>query len=75
MKLSLLFLVILLLVSVISADTCPAPQCSSENCDLVVTQTKHDKLSVDWSFSFWDLDLECVQDMIISLNGEKVKQL
>ena len=56
--------------TVISASNQPVPSCAPHDCKITISQTKNNEATVDWSQSMWDLDLERVDKMILSVNGK-----
>ena len=73
-KMTVLTFVTLLAVSrvmPVTTGVCHAPGCDGDmSCDVSVTQEDVTTIRVDWSSVWWDLDLECVETMSVSLNGE-----
>ena len=73
-KMTVLTFVTLLAVSrvmPVTTGVCHAPGCAGDmSCDVSVTQEDVTTIRVDWSSVWWDLDLECVETMSVSLNGE-----
>ena len=70
----LTFVTLLTAVSRVMTVTgvCHAPGCDDDmTCDVSVTQEDVTTIKVDWSKVWWDLDLECVETMSVSLNGER----
>ena len=56
--------------TVISASNQPMPSCAPHDCKITISQTNNNEATVDWSQSMWDLDLESVDKMILSINGK-----
>ena len=55
----------------VTTGVCHAPGCDGDmSCDVSVTQEDVTTIRVDWSSVWWDLALECVETMSVSLNGE-----
>ena len=73
MRILLMFEFVILLSSLcsVTASSCDqVPECLPDDCNLSITQTDVGQLNLDWSKTWWDLDLSCVQEMFISLNGK-----
>ena len=71
---TILTLVTLLVVQNVVTMTpgCHPPGCHEDkSCDVTVTQEDVSSIRVDWSLVWWDLDLDCVDTMSVSLNGEQ----
>ena len=73
-KMTTLTLVTILAVQKViamSPGPCHPPGCHEDrSCDVTVTQEDVFTIRVDWSLVWWDLDLDCVDTMSVSLNGE-----
>ena len=70
------FVILLSSLCSVTASSCDqVPECLPDNCNLSISQTDVGKVNLDWSKTWWDLDLSCVQEMFISLNGKLTDQL
>ena len=49
------------------SEDCLQPSC--EDCQLEVEQEAVTSLSLDWSEVWWDLDLQCLSTLQVTLNG------
>ena len=59
------------LVMTMTAPLCQDPGCyGARSCEVSVTQEDVTTIKVDWSKVWWDLDLDCVNSMSVSLNGK-----
>ena len=47
---------------------CWSPRC--EECEVKVEQESPSRLTLDWSHDWWDLNLQCLDSLSLTLNGE-----
>ena len=47
---------------------CWSPRC--EECEVKVEQESPSRVTLDWSHDWWDLNLQCLDILSLTLNGE-----
>ena len=70
---SLRILMSLMMVVSGARATCWQPSCT--HCQVKVEQESPSQVSLDWSHDWWDLDLNCLDNLVLTLNGESLLRI